>query len=294
MKGQRQPQGTDSPLLHNFSLVPNQHPGQANHIYLGEWNRTLAAIRIPNANHASVNEFYDGVQDMFQLNLYVPYHYYNMYQILKTYSSLTVPKLLSLHPLTPKNITPAHEYVDGTPCRSFAELSFSGARAFGRHLATLHCTSSTYYGRIGHTHPASSFHQTMRQAMSRLLGLYSYDAPTVDAANVAIDTLSRTPKPTTFAPIMLDLDPTQYFLHDGQLTHLIDLDFYVFAPPELELVSLEPLLPPHLHDAFATGYTSIRPLPQLKAIRQPYRAFNRLICVQGEQPYAKWSTAHTL
>lgn len=87
---------------------------------------------------------------------------------------------------------------------------------------------------------------------------------------------------------MLDQDPTQYFLRNGQFTHLIDLDFYVYGPPEQELVALEAQWPERLAGAFVDGYRAIRDFPTLKRVRHTYRVLNRLLCLQGRLPYTTW------
>lgn len=277
--------------LNNYTIVQEQHPGQANRVHIGTWRNQTVAIRVPNRTHKSVNEFYDGVQTLFGVRYVHPYHYSNMYAILAQHSTFPVPQLITLHPFSHLPIAPTHAFVQGTPCTSFATLTNNGSYIYGRHLSTLHSVKTTTYGQIGATKPARSFHHHLAETIEHLIAHYPYDGNTIETAKKAAVQARTLPSPDTFCPVMLDLDPSQYFFKDGRLTHLIDIDFFTYAPRTLELITLERLLPRHLTSAFIRGYQSIQPFPSLRSIREIYRTFNRLTCVQGEEPYPVWHDA---
>lgn len=91
-----------------------------------------------------------------------------------------------------------------------------------------------------------------------------------------------------FAPIMLDLDPTQFITDGTDLTGLVDLEVYAYGPPAFELCMLEYLLDAAQAADFRIGYERVRPLPDLQDVRPLYRYLGLLLAVQGRVPYEQW------
>ena len=96
------------------------------------------------------------------------------------------------------------------------------------------------------------------------------------------------PAPTNAAPVMLDVDATQFLTDGTRLTALVDTDAYAVAPPALDLIGYEYELDAPAAAAFAAGYRTIAPLPDLTAVRPVYRYLSRLLETQGAVPLDEW------
>ncbi|WAH36922.1 protein kinase family protein [Alicyclobacillus dauci] len=278
-----------------FSMFPEQHPGQANFVFDGYLDRQHVVTRLPRRDHGAVAPFYDGVSSLFGSVYANAYHYRNVAQMLRVHSPLFVPELITCYPWNDGRFMPTHRYVEGRAASSYDELTESGSRAYGRFLATLHGgVSTTGFGCYGNVKGAGSWWPTVRTTIQHLLNRYDHDDATYTEARSVTECIQHLPEPARFAPIMLDLDPSQYFITNGHFCVLIDIDFYVFGPPELELIALESMYPGRLATSFRRGYESLRPFPDLSTVRRVYRLLNRLLRVRGDLPYREWHDAPAL
>lgn len=158
----------------------------------------------------------------------------------------------------------------------------------GAWLARLHHDASPQWGNLAGTRrePLTTFPQRLAETIEMLTRrFHGHDAAFVETAHELIRTIDTLPEPAQAAPIMLDIDPTQFLRAGPRLTGLIDTDAVVLGPPELELVSLEPLLNKRSAANFRAGYG---PLPALEAVRPHYRFLSLLMEVQGDVPLAEW------
>lgn len=158
----------------------------------------------------------------------------------------------------------------------------------GAWLARLHHDDSPQWGNLAGTRrePLSTFPTRLAETIDMLTHRFHASDPTLTAiANRLSGAIPTMPVPTRAAPIMLDIDPTQFLRDGARITGLIDTDAVVLGPPELELISLEPLLDERSAAAFRAGYG---PLPSLAAVRPFYRFLSLLMEVQGDVPLAEW------
>lgn len=161
----------------------------------------------------------------------------------------------------------------------------------GSWLARLHDDPSPAWGNLTGTQrePLATFPRRLAETITTLTHTFHRDDPGhIEAANRLIEIAAAMPAPARAAPIMLDIDPSQ-FLRDGErLVGMIDTDAVVLGPPELELALLEPLLDARGATAFRAGYG---PLPDLRSVRLVYRLLGSLMEVQGHIPLATWMNA---
>lgn len=87
---------------------------------------------------------------------------------------------------------------------------------------------------------------------------------------------------------MLDVDATQFLTADDRITALIDTEAYVVAPRALDFIGYEYELDERGAAAFAAGYRTLLPLPDLATVRPVYRYLYRLLGVQGAVPLDEW------
>lgn len=272
-----------------FQHVAPQHPGQANDIWIGYLSdQTHVAIRLPKRTHGTVEPFYDGIKHLFGYEYGMAYHYQNMYRLLRKHSLIPIPELLSIKLPHYGDFAPMHHFVAGQPLQTFSALTPVGAHLYGQHLGHIHLLQTTTYGAFGTLQTRKPFHIHASDTIRHLISHYPYDAETKHALQKASQYQIKESPHQTYAPILVDLDPTQFFSSSGQLTHLIDIDFVLFGPPEFELVALERHLTPPLAAAFERGYSRIRRFPHLAETRSLYRALQRALCLHGNEPVTAW------
>ena len=84
------------------------------------------------------------------------------------------------------------------------------------------------------------------------------------------------------------MDPTQFLYDGGKVTALVDTEAYGLGPRELDFVALEYCLEESTAQRMAEGYRSVLPLPDLAAVRTPYRFLYLLLAVQGHVGLEEW------
>ncbi len=164
-------------------------------------------------------------------------------------------------------------------------------RALGGAIAILHTERRDWCGTIdgNYRRPLTSFHAALAATLRELVAhFHNADQSLVAPLEAFCAAALALPAPTHAAPVMLDVDATQFLAADGRLTGLVDTDAYAFAPPALDLLGYEYELDAPSAAAFADGYRSIAPLPDLTAVRPVYRYLLRLLETQGAVPLNAW------
>ena len=93
------------------------------------------------------------------------------------------------------------------------------------------------------------------------------------------------------APMLLDMDASQFLHQNGEISGLIDTELYVAGPPEMELTGLEFLLSPHAAAWVRRGYEEVSPMPSLTRVRRVFRILLRMLSFQGPVPWDEWMDA---
>lgn len=180
------------------------------------------------------------------------------------------------------------ELLPGSALPDLADTSDSLVTQLGAWLARLHRDASDHWGDLaGHRRePLATFPRRLAGTVEALTGqFHAGDAAYIAAMQDILARIAAMPTPSHAAPVMLDIDPTQFLRVDDCLTGLIDTDAVVLGPPELELIALEPLLDARTAAALRAGYG---PLPALDVVRPIYRFLALLMEVQGDPPLDEW------
>ncbi|MFC3859892.1 hypothetical protein ACFOPQ_03820 [Deinococcus antarcticus] len=181
------------------------------------------------------------------------------------------------------------EFIEGTS-REFDDLDVT---ELGRRVAQLHAHPFQVFGDVlgRHQTPLSSFSARALQVVQEVAPKYQHAnwLPHWDEVE-RIFTMS--PAPSFAVPMLLDWNGTQFVWREGQPFALVDVETSALAPVELDLYFWEVLLNRKQIRQFISGYTQIRPLPDLK----PHRAACRLILLalesEGSPPLTKWLSPH--
>jgi aminoglycoside phosphotransferase (APT) family kinase protein len=180
------------------------------------------------------------------------------------------------------------EYLPGEALPDLTDAPDALLTQLGAWLARLHRDTSPCWGDLAgnRREPLHAFPRRLAETIDTLTHRFHGDDPAFTrTARELLGEIDALPVPICAAPVMLDIDPTQFLADGERLTGLIDTEAIVLGPPELELVALEPLLDEASAAAFRAGYG---PLPDLDAVRPFYRYLSLLMEVQGDLPLAEW------
>lgn len=169
-------------------------------------------------------------------------------------------------------------------------LSMSMVEDFARHIARLHQQAKADWGLL--TVADKSAQQWPEQLIKTFLRFSSQlkiGEPWLYRVMSDIEQIT----PSWFCPVMLDNRWDQYLHSSGRLTTLVDIDAFVMAPPELELVLLEYQLSEAQAACFAQVYQQYQPMPELSAVRSSYRLLLFLMNALGETDLDKWMRSAT-
>jgi hypothetical protein len=157
-----------------------------------------------------------------------------------------------------------------------------------QHLAHLHQHTFTHWG--GLLSPYYSLDDWGKR-LRHFLWQQGGDASLDHNAWLAIVEQAGQIQPTASVPMIMDLRWDQFLMQDGHLTSLLDLDALVLAPVELDWIILEYMLDEAQARLFKQAYQRWLPVPELSAVRAPYRLLLQRLQVLGAQDCADWLAA---
>lgn len=145
------------------------------------------------------------------------------------------------------------------------------------HLAALHRYAQSTWGCfLDGKRTASDWAFAVRETLS-------YVFPNDDAI------LGFNHCPSCFVPMMPDLRWDQFLVSNGQLSALVDLDAFVFAPIELDFVLLEYLMSGEQLVIWVEGYKRAGGvIRDIGAVREVYRKLLFAMNVLGEDDLICW------
>ena len=175
------------------------------------------------------------------------------------------------------------ETLRGQPAQMLEQLGYALARVHSRRFSDYGSPS----GRV--RYPLDGFFARLAETLRMLVSRFFPDDERITGV---LEPICRTalalPAPASAALVMVDLDVCQ-FLSDGQrITAVVDTEGYVVGPRELDLIALEYLLDQAGAAAFARGYCTVMPLPDLRPVRAIYRYLYLLLEVQGQANFDEW------
>lgn len=284
--------------LDDAQLVPPHHPGQASYIWAAHSPLGPVIIRTSRFSVPPDEDFWQGSLRLFGVDTRRVERLQTINRWLRPHLPWPVPQIIAEVQHDGRTVA-ALERLSGAPLQAFDELSDGALEQFGAALATLHRQRFMVFGppaaldNPAAGFPLSQFPNRVRATVSCLLTrFYPGDRAAWHYADRALRTLQDLP-PLSAAPILLDMDPSQYLARDHAISGLVDTELYVLAPPELELAGLEFLLHRDAARRVQTGYRRDSEWPPLTAYRLPYRFLLRLLSFQGSVPWEDWMHAPT-
>ncbi|WP_295820624.1 hypothetical protein [uncultured Deinococcus sp.] len=178
------------------------------------------------------------------------------------------------------------EFIPGEPSR---DINDADARDLGRRVARIHSHSTDQFGDVlgKASAPLMDFYVRAWDVVREVVPLFQ--APNWRAHwATAQAAFASAPCPSGAAPMLLDWNGTQFVWHGGQPYALVDVEASVLAPVELDLCLWELLLKRPRIRQFMSGYTEIRPLPNLTPHRTACRLLLLALEVEGSPAPFKW------
>lgn len=178
------------------------------------------------------------------------------------------------------------EFVSGEPSRHFNDVD---VRELGRQVARIHAHQAAHFGDVlgRHQTPLGDFYARALEVVTEVAPKYQHANwqrhwDEVDAA------FKAAPPPSAAVPMLLDWNGSQFVWRDGYPFALVDVEASALAPIELDLCFWEVLLERRRVRQFLSGYTKVRPLPDLKPHRKACRLILLALESEGSPPLMKW------
>lgn len=159
--------------------------------------------------------------------------------------------------------------------------------ALAQHIASLHQRTSSHWGKLDAPTFTTQDWATRLQNTLRLLAEQS-KTPINQTWLNAILAQAGEIKETIFVPMMLDLRWDQLRFTSENALALIDLDAFVIAPKNLDLVLLEYVLSPAQWAIFKQTYEQILAWPNNLEHQSCYQLLLFLMHVLGETDLDQW------
>ena len=278
------------PIIEQVAFPP-AYADHTNHVWRVRTASEDVVVRLPREADEAVGGFWWGVNALFGIDPHDPARLVAVNARIADVSPIAVPRALRVGTLAGRACLIV-ERLPGTRLDNFNDLPLTAAFALGEAIARIHTRRFSWWGSLAGTghRPLADFHRRLAATLHGLIDRFHGTASELARPLAALTALAeRLPPPEEASLIMLDIDGTQFLAEEGRLTGLVDTDAYVVAPRALDLIGYEfELDRPHAA-AFARGYRTILPLPDLRAVRPLYRYFYRLLEVQGSVPLAIWS-----
>lgn len=247
-------------------------------------------VRAPRPAAELASPFWWGARKLFGLDPTRPRRLAALNARLAALSTLPIPCVLRAGTCAGRECL-VLERLPGTRLTNLRALPPAALHDLGAAIARIHRHEYRWWGMPAgeDQQPLSAFHPALAATLLALVArYYADDAAIAGALTHFHDAALRLPAPTAGALIMLDVDATQFLTAGARITALVDTEAYVVAPRALDFVGYEYELDAAGAAAFAAGYRTLLPLPDLTAVRPVYRYLYRLLGVQGSVPLDEW------
>jgi len=276
-------QQKDLPKLINVTPLPAMFEDSTHQLWLCDTVDGEMVLKVCNTDNVQASSFWQGMSLLFDVDLPAQLgEFKTVYDKLSKHSPLIIPDYIVSD--TAFILT---RLVSGTML-DINSIDDEMVVQLTQHISALHqCQKSTWGGLTNAKLTAEQWSQRLAETLSQLAQDQSIPeqllAKAIDqASQIAVE---------NFVPIMPDLRWDQFLQHNGTLSALVDLDAFVFAPRELELVLLEYLLDQQQADLFISHYQQIHSLPDLSGVRTAYRLLLFMMNVLGEHDVDTWMQA---
>ena len=158
-----------------------------------------------------------------------------------------------------------------------------------KHLAELHSLKSKQWGSLNTPKFTSDdwvdrLKSTLLESHQKWGGVFFNADDHLEKAISACDLILD----TGFVPMIPDLRWDQFLQLENNLSALIDLDAFVYAPRELDFIILEYILSDTQCGIFKSVYSKYHTIPDLEFVRHAYRLLLFYMKILGEADLQNW------
>jgi len=278
-----------APIIEQYAY-PAAYTDHTNDVWRVRTAHEVAVVRAPRPAAELDSTFWRGCRHLFSLDPTQIARLATTNALLAGLSPLPIPRVLRSGTVAGRQCLVV-EHLPGETLHDLHTLPAAALRELGAVIARIHRQRFLWYGTLDGAlqRPLDDFHHDLAATMRFLVkGFVGAEAPLAAPLEDFCALAMALPAPTTAAPVMLDVDATQ-FLSDGvRITALVDTDAYAVAPRELDFIGYEYELDAPGAAAFAAGYRTHFPLPDLTAVRPVYRYLYHLMGTQGAVPLDEW------
>ncbi len=269
-------------LLKPAEAVAAQFADSSHQLWFCETEAGALVLKVADKNTIRQSAFWQGVNRLFALNFPASLaDTADVQAFLSARSPLQIPHCLHAS----SSFVLCQRLTGHTLQRS--DLTPEMIQQLAEHIAGLHLQQSENWGAlIKPKFSPAQWASRLRQTLAYLAAHNEMEVPSVllgNALKQAADIV-----PDRLVPVMLDLRWDQFLTQDKKLSALVDLDAFVWAPLELDLVLLECLLDKTQAQVFLQSYQQTQPLPDLTRVRTAYRVLLFLMHMLGEKDCRKW------
>ena len=249
-------------------------------------------LKVCNSKSVSQSVFWQAMSQLFSVNLPQQLGKFEyVYKALSTLSPLTIPAFYAASSATEnENAFIAVSKLPGEALLADA-VTEDTVIVLSEHISSLHKQEHTNWGPL--IQPEFEPPEWPKRFHASLLNMARARGDIPDAILAEALSLVKNCAAEVFVPMMPDLRWDQFLHQHTKLSALVDLDAFVCAPKELELVLLEYLLDDQQAQIFSRHYQQEHQLPDLLSIRKPYRLLLFLMNVLGEKNLETWMQAPT-
>ena len=270
-------------MLKPASRIPAQFSDSSHQLWFCETRDGPMVLKL--CDHANIDQsaFWQGMNSLFFINFpeslgRIP----DVYEYISSISPLAIPPLIAAEEAT-------FVLTQWLPGEDFDASAITGPsmKLLAQHLGLLHQQIHSNWGGLPGPKLAAS--EWPIRLKATLIALAQQQANVVEQAvlNQALRQIDHFSE-NRFVPIMPDLRWDQFLMQNGVLHALVDLDAIVYGPRTLELVLLEYLLEPTQAEDFIAEYQHYHAIPDLTAVRLPYRLLLFMMHVLGETDLNSW------
>ncbi len=273
------------------TLLPPHHPGQASYVWKVSTVKGPAIVRAPRFTYPPDEDFWQGALRLFDVSTVRGERLTTINPWLSARIPFTVPSVLATARFQARSFV-LENWLPGATLHAFDSLSNRAMEALGTMVAQLHQERSTVFGANPadpwQGFPMATFPSRLEATLRYLLRrYYRRDLKAWRHLRLALADLAHL-RFEAAVPLLLDMEPSQFLTHAGEITALVDTELYVRGPAELELAGLELLLTSTTAKPFCRGYRRIEPLPILSPSRRLFRVLLRLLSFQGPVDWDDW------
>jgi len=273
-------------LVENTEYIPQRFEDSTHDLWRLESKQGTYFLKVCSNTDSP---FWQIMQQLFGVDLLQGIQYFEkLYVHISTLTSLQIPELIKAESIPKQgSFILTKEVIGSVPEAS--DISQKMVEQLALHLSNLHADKYNTWGTVHEPlFKRNDWPQRIKDTLRKSAQKWGGDQTShIKYLKQALDTCDSLDN-LQFVPLMPDLRWDQFLVSNNEEMILLDLDAFVLAPRELDLVLLEYLLNKQQMEWFVTRYSEQQDIPNLDIVRPIYRLLLFYMQVLGEQDINNW------